>query len=236
MKHKLYEYGELYPATLIRRFKRFLMDVRLPNGEVESIFCPNTGSMLGCSASGAQVMLSLSESPKRKTRYTLEMIQADGVWIGVNTHLTNRIAEQLIKRSLGHGPIGSCPTNIKREWTHGNSRLDFLLSYEDRRCCVEVKNVTLTHEETALFPDAITARGTKHLKTLMELAGEKTDACMIYIVQRPDCSHFSPAKEIDPEYAKTLGIAMNAGVHCLAYRFEVAPDGVYLLGRLPVSA
>ena len=234
MKHKLYDYGDLFPATLLRRFKRFLMDVRFPNGKVESIFCPNTGSMLGCCAPDSPVMLSYSGSPKRKTRYTLEMIKADGIWVGVNTHLTNHIAEQLISQGLAHAPINGCPANIKREWTYGNSRLDFLLAYEDRRCCVEVKNVTLTHEDTALFPDAVTARGTKHLKTLMELAGEKTDACMIYIVQRPDCADFSPAKEIDPEYAKTVKAAMENGVHCLAYRFEVSPDGVYLLGRLPV--
>lgn len=191
--------------------------------------------MLRCAAPGSPVMLSQTQSPTRKTRYTLEMVQADGVWVGVNTHLTNTISEELIRRGLAHSPLSGNSWEIKREATVGNSRLDFMLTRGPKTCYVEAKNVTLTQGKKAIFPDAVTKRGVKHLRTLMELTGKKTEACILYIIQRSDCSSFAPAREIDPVYAETLAQAIKAGVKALAYGFEVKPEGIWLLGRLPVQ-
>lgn len=236
MKIKIHEYPKLYSARLIKRYKRFLADVRFPDGNKETAFCPNTGSMLQCSTPGSPVMLSYSASPERKTRYTLEMVKAGKVWIGTNTHLTNKIAEGVIRKGLAGKPLSGFNGEIKREFKHGDSRLDFLLSSGNKRCYVEVKNVTLSNGNgMALFPDAITARGTKHLNTLMKLVDKKTSACMIYIVQRSDCSRFSPERDIDPVYADTLKKAIKKGVIAKAYRFEVSPKGVYFLEEIPVN-
>ena len=231
---RVYKYGKLHPATLVRRYKRFLADVRFGNNRLVTAFCPNSGSMSGLSRPGMPVMLSKSDSRQRKLKYTLEMVKAGKTWVGVNTHLANELARILLERGLAGGPLSGYKGSLKREHKIGNSRLDFLLSDGARNCFVEVKNVTLKEGSNALFPDAVTKRGTKHLKLLTELAESGNDAVMIYIVQRRDCHYFRTADEIDPEYASAFAKAVARRVDMRAYRFRVTPDAIHLMGTLPV--
>ncbi|MCF6154203.1 MAG: DNA/RNA nuclease SfsA [Candidatus Brocadia sp.] len=229
---EIYRYNALQSGVFLRRYKRFLVDVELPDRRIVTAFCPNSGSMKGCSDTGTSVMLSYHEFSKRKTLYTLEMVKADGMWVGVNTLLTNDLAHRLIELKLIHEL--SPYKVIKREATFGNSRLDFLLSNGKRECFVEVKNVTLKDGHAAKFPDAVTVRGRKHLNSLMNAIEMGYNACMLYIVQRSDCDCFAPAEEIDPEYVKTLKVAMMTGVKVFAFKFDIRPEGIYFLERLPL--
>lgn len=227
---EIYRYNALQSGVLLRRYKRFLADVELPDKQIVTAFCPNSGSMKGCSEPGSLVMISYHESSERKTLYTLEMVKADGVWVGVNTLLTNDLAHRLIELKLIHEL--SPYKVIKREATFGDSRLDFLLSNGKRECFLEVKNVTLKDGHAAKFPDAVTVRGRKHLNSLMNAVKMGYNACMLYIVQRSDCDCFAPEEEIDPEYAKTLRLALECGVNVFAFKFDARPEGIYALGRV----
>lgn len=228
----IYRYGALYPGRLLRRYKRVLVDVELPGGKVLTAFCPNSGSMMGCSEPGSRVMLSPGDSPKRKTSHTLEMVRAEGVWVGVNTLLTNRLAHAM----LSGGLIEEMASHkvLKKEVVFGDSRLDFLLSDGRRHCYLEVKNVTLRQGGSCRFPDAVTQRGLRHLHSLMEAAEAGHGAFMLYIVQRNDCGRFAPAKDIDPGYSRALRLAVKRGVTALAYALEVSPGGISVSGRLPL--
>ena len=229
---EIHHYNALQPGMLLRRYKRFLVYIELPDKQIVTAFCPNSGSMKGCSEPGSQVMLSYHESAKRKTLYTLELVKADKVWVGVNTLLTNDIADRLIKSKLIN-ELSSYKV-IKREVVFGDSRLDFLLSDVKTECYMEVKNVTLKDGHAAKFPDAVTVRGRKHLNSLIDAIEMGYDACMLYIVQRSDCDCFAPAEEIDQEYTKTLRLAIQKGVNIFTFKFYVRPEGIYFLGRLPI--
>lgn len=229
---EIHHYDALQTGILLKKYQRFLVDVELPDKQVVTAFCPNSGSMKSCSEPGSPVMLSYHESPKRKTLYTLELVKADEVWVGVNTLLTNDLAHRLIELKLIH-ELATYEV-IKREATFGDSRLDFLLSNGKRKCYTEVKNVTLKVGNTAKFPDAITVRGRKHLNSLMSAIEMGYDASMLYVVQRSDCDCFAPAEKIDPEYAKTLKLAIQNGVKIFAFKLDARPEGIYFLGRLPL--
>lgn len=231
----LHRYGALYPGVLLRRYKRFLADVELESGGTVAAFCPNSGSMKGCSEPGSRVMLSAGDSPGRKTRHTLEMVMASGVWTGVNTLLTNALARRLMDKGLieGLAPFEA----IRREVVFGDSRLDFLVIFGGERapCYVEVKNVTLREGPYCKFPDAVTLRGLKHLRALMRAVDMGYSAMMLYMATRGDCCRFSPDRTIDPAYAEALGLACLKGVGVLAYGLDVSPEGIYLSGRLCVE-
>jgi sugar fermentation stimulation protein A len=229
---EIYRYPALSPGRLLRRYKRFLADVELSAGETVAAFCPNSGSMKGCSEPGSRVMLSPAGSPGRKTGYTLEMVMADGVWVGVNTLLTNRLAHNML--SMGLIEELAPYRVLRREASCGDSRLDFLLGKGERRCYLEVKNVTLREGAACRFPDAVTLRGLRHLHALMGAVGEGHGAFMLYVVQRKDCGCFAPAEDIDPGYSRALRLAVRRGVKALAYGLEVSPEGVSLSGRLPL--
>ena len=147
----------LQPATLLRRYKRFLADVELPDGQQLTVHCPNTGSMMGCGDPGLPVMISRADNPKRKYPHTLEMVQVNGNWVGINTSRTNGLVREALERSI-FPELGTFD-QIKPEVKTGNSRLDFLLTDKEQKTYVEVKNCTLARGETALFPDAVTTRG-----------------------------------------------------------------------------
>ncbi len=230
---KLHEYGTLSAATLIRRYKRFLVDVELPGGRIVAAFCPNSGSMKGCSDQGSSVLLSFHGSSEgRKTAYTLEMVKAGGVWIGVNTLLTNALVQELLNRKLVRELSGY--HIIKREIPFGDSRLDFSLSDGKRTCYMEAKNVTLRNGNAAEFPDAVTVRGRKHMNALMRARELGFDACMFYVVQRPDCDCFRPAADIDPEYSEAFRTAREKGVTILVCKVRVGPGGICFLKTLPL--
>ena len=213
-------------ATFIKRYKRFLVDVKLPNNKNLTVHCPNSGSMKGCLGPDWDVIISDSQNPKRKLQYTLEMLHNGTCWIGINTHLANRIVTEAIEQQ--NIPLLNGYSSIKNEVKYGqNSRIDILLEKEDQKCYVEVKNVTLVDDEGYYtFPDARTERGFKHLQELTEMVREGHRAVMFYLVQRSDGSGFRPAVHIDPAYAEGLKTAVNAGVETLVYRADVSPEEI----------
>jgi sugar fermentation stimulation protein A len=228
---RIHAYETLLSGVLLRRYKRFLVDIEFPGGRVATAFCPNSGSMEGCSEPGSPVFLSsCGERRERKTRHTLEMVKAGGTWIGVNTLLTNNLAYALLKRKLVKELSGY--KVIRREVVYRDSRLDFFFP-DGGGCFMEVKSVTLRNGRVAEFPDAVTVRGRRHLKALMQAKDEGYRACMLYIVQRSDCDCFGPATSIDPAYSDTLKAAMAKGVGVIVCSMEVEPDGIYFSKRLP---
>jgi len=224
---------KLEPGILIRRYKRFLADVRLENEKTLTVHCPNSGSMLGCSDPGSPVMLSRSDNPHRKYSHTLEMVQSGLTWIGVNTSLTNR----LVREALENGTVDDFgrPETISPEVkTSANTRLDFLLEKQGKKVFLEVKNCSLAEKRVAMFPDAVTARGTKHLHELAALKKQGHRAAVLFCVQRQDADVFRPAAEIDPLYAETLFSVAAEGVFVLAYQAEVNPREIRITRKLPV--
>ncbi len=226
----------LEPALLIKRYKRFLADVSLlETGETLTVHCPNSGRMTGVQTPGTQIWIRNSLNPNRKLTYTWEISQENGQLVGVNTHLPNLlVAEALAAQELD---IFTSYTSFKREVACGkNSRIDFLLTNgQDTPCYLEVKNVHLNLDGKAAFPDAVTARGTKHLLELISLKEQGYRAIMLYIVQRSDLHCFTVAEEIDPVYALTLKKALQFGVEAFCYRCNVNIDGISLGSSLPLN-
>ena len=222
---------------MIKRYKRFLADVLLEDGSQATVFCPNSGSMMGLKDPGTPVLLSASDNPERKTRWTLEAVKPGRVWVGVNTHLTNTFAARAIEMGLLDGSPLKGYRVARAEVTVGNSRLDFLLSREKTRdkesCYLEIKSVTLKVEGRAMFPDAVTTRGAKHMRELSRIVKKGGRAGVLFLVQRADCNSFSPASRIDPAYAKSLQDALNAGAHVVIALLRVRRDGVFFERLLP---
>ena len=223
----------LYAGKLIRRYKRFLADVELESGEIVTAHCPNTGSMKGCNLPGSRVLLSVSTNPERKYRFTWELVHADGHWAGINTSRPNL----LVREAIESGVIGELQgfREIRPEVPYGDhSRIDLLLTGEAGRCYVEVKNVTLVENGAALFPDAVTTRGQKHLLELMEVVLRGDRGVIFFLVQRGDGDSVAPADGIDPEYGRLLRRAVANGVEALAYRAVVTADEISVRERVPV--
>jgi sugar fermentation stimulation protein A len=220
-------------GTLIKRYKRFLADITLIDGTELTLHCPNSGAMRGCSAPGSPVIVSKSDNPKRKYAWTLEMVRENGVWIGVNTSMTNKLVHEALNNGVIHdfGKIESVQPEIK---VSDKSRLDFLLQTETGPVYVEVKSCSLVEEGKAIFPDAVTARGTKHLHELARLIDKKTRAAVLFCVQRADGHCFAPARHIDPVYAETLAEVQKEGVQVLAYRAEVSPEEVRIVSAMEI--
>lgn len=222
----------LIHGRLIKRYKRFLADVTLDNGEIITAHCTNSGSMKSCLEEGAEVYLSPVTDPKRKTRFTWEMIKINGSWVGINTSLPNKFAYEMMKENAIPGLEGY--TEIRREVKYNESRLDIFAQKPGETCFVEVKNVTMKEGERALFPDAVTLRGQKHLKTLMELKGKGIRAVMLYVIQRMDVEAFGPAEAIDPAYALLLREACEKGVEVIPIQVRVSPEEVVFERVLPL--
>ena len=213
----------LITGRLLRRYKRFLADVELENGETVTAHCMNSGSMMGLKDPGSPVWLSPATNPKAKLNWKWELVEADGALVGINTGHPNKLAEEAIRS--GAIPALSGYETIRREVKYGeNSRIDLLLEDHNtaRPAYVEVKNVTLKRREAAEFPDAVTARGTKHLRELARVAQNGERGVMLYVAQRTDCTHFSIADDIDPAYADALKDAQAAGVELLAYACTIS--------------
>jgi sugar fermentation stimulation protein A len=222
----------LYSGILIKRYKRFLADVRLENGKVITAHCPNSGSMKSCKTPGWQVLLSDSGNPKRRYPYTWEMVHNGTCWIGINTGMPNKIVYEAIAEN--RIPELSGYSSIRKEVPYGrNSRIDLLLEEGTEICYVEVKNVSLVEEDGCYyFPDAVTARGRKHLQELMACVRQGQRAVMFFVIQRSDGSVFKPAAHIDPAYAETLIKARLTGVELLACRADVSPEQITLAEKV----
>ncbi|MGD9488648.1 MAG: DNA/RNA nuclease SfsA [Calditrichaceae bacterium] len=219
---------KLIEGTLIKRYKRFLADVKLKDGTFLTVHCPNSGSMKTCKEPGWKVMLSDSGNPKRKFRYTWEMVHNGICWIGINTHLANRAAVEAIQNQWI--PELSGYDKLKTEVGYGkNSRIDILLENHRQLCYVEVKNVTLVEEDGYYkFPDSVTERGRKHLYELADMVKQGHRAVMLYVIQRSDGSVFRPAAHIDTAYSESLKEVHQMGVEILAYRADVTPGKIEL--------
>jgi len=221
----------LVHGTLVKRYKRFLADVKLDDGTDVVAHCTNSGSMKSCLETGAEVYLTPVNDPKRKTRFTWEMIKINDSWVGINTGNPNKLAFEAI--SNHQIPELSGYDFVKREVKFGDSRFDIYAENEKEKCFVEVKNVSLKEGKYALFPDSVTKRGEKHLKTLMEVKAAGMRAVMLYIIQRSDVEIFAPAKEIDPTYAESLLNAYNVGVEIIPMQVKVLPTSIELSAKLP---
>lgn len=230
-------------GTFLKRYKRFLTDIELAEdhngnkiGEIITAHTANTGSMKTCVAEGWPVLLSFNDSPTRKLKYSLELTYNGKTWIGVNTAVPNKISLE----AINNGTISQLQDyeNIKPEAKIGESRIDIYLFDGDKKtptneCYVEVKNVSMIEGTTAVFPDAVSERGQKHLRELISLKEKGIRACMLYIIQREDVESFAPAKSIDPEYARLLKLAYDKGVEILPYRCKVNERGVEVDKLLP---
>ena len=220
-------------GTLIKRYKRFLADVRLDDGMEVTAHCTNSGSMKSCIEIGAEVYLTPEPDLARKTKFTWEMIMINGNWVGINTGNPNKLAFEAI--SVGKIPGLTGYTTVTREVVYGDSRFDVFAENDTEKCFIEVKNVTLKEGKYALFPDSVTTRGQKHLKTLMDVKAAGMRAVMLYIIQRTDVEIFAPAKTIDPDYARTLKLAVAAGVDVFAVVAKVTPEQIELTVKLPIE-
>ena len=226
--------NKLVPARLIKRYKRFLADVVLTDGSTITVYCPNTGSMRSCSTPGSRVLISNSNNTKRKYLYTLEMIDVGTGWIGINTSLTNSI----VADAIGQGVIEELQDvdAIHREVkTSAHTRLDLMVEKDNRKVFIEIKNCSLVEGRIAMFPDALTARGTKHLLELAELVRQGNEGMIFYLVQRMDADLFKPAAHIDPLYAETLQKVHRQGVRIAVYQAKADESGIEVTRKLPFS-
>ncbi|MFH7320842.1 DNA/RNA nuclease SfsA [Desulfurivibrio sp. D14AmB] len=224
----------LIRARMIRRYQRFLADVRLEDGRELTVHCPNSGSMLGCIEENGEVVLSVSTNPGRKYPHTLELVKVAGVWVGINTARSNALAREALENGVIRElqPLAAIRAEVK---VSAHSRLDFLLDHGGGRLTyLEVKNCTLAEDGLALFPDAVTSRGTRHLGELLSLVQAGHGAALLFCVQRGDVGSFAPAGRIDPAYAAALGEAAAGGVRILAYRAAPTPGRILLDTPLPV--
>ena len=234
MREFLIHWPELTVAILIRRYKRFMVDVQLESGEVITAHCPNSGSMRGCLEPGRRVFLSRSSNEKRKFPHTLEIIEMPSSLVVVNTLMANRIVRKAVQSEMI--PELSGYDGIRTEVPYGrNSRIDLLLEGREKPCLVEVKSCTLAQDGIVMFPDAVTARGLKHLVELQHEVGEGSRCVMFFLVQRMDGRIFRPADHIDPEYGREMRDAYAAGVEILAYTTHITLDGVAVSNKIPID-
>ncbi|MDB2515150.1 DNA/RNA nuclease SfsA [Candidatus Pelagibacter bacterium] len=206
----------LIKGKLIKRYKRFFADIKL-NKEVVTAHCPNTGSMMGLLDEGNEVFISKNEDPKRKLKYTLEIIKVKNKLIGVNTHFANKIAFHGLSNNLIKEVTNN--DNIKPEvFFNKETRFDFLIEKNKKKIFIEVKNVTLLRDKKiAEFPDSVTSRGSKHLKTLIEATKKGYKTYLLFLVQIQGAQYFKIAKDIDKEYYDNYLLAKKAGVNFLSY-------------------
>lgn len=231
----------LIHGRLVKRYKRFLADVTLDDGTVVTAHCTNSGSMKSCLEDDAEVWLTPVNDPKRKTRFTWEMIRIDGDWVGINTSNPNALAFEWVSGGVVPGLEGMI--NLRREVKWEDSRFDLYgekaesadLTGSERGCFIEVKNVSMKEGDRALFPDAVTERGRKHLNTLIRVKKSGMRAVMLYIVQRMDVKIFSLARDIDPEYGKALDKAVRQGVEVIVVQARVTPESIDFHRVLPVE-
>lgn len=228
--------GPWLSGKLIKRYQRFLADVILEDGTQVTAHTPNTGSLKGCCTPGSKVWLRDTQNQSRKYPYSWELVEAmPGVWVGINTGLSNHLVREAIENGVIEPLQGYGQVSTEVRYGMEKSRIDLLLEEENRPpCYVEVKNVTLVEEKIALFPDAVTTRGAKHLRELMEVVRQGGRGVLVFCVQRADAMEVRPADAIDPEYGRTLRQALMAGVEAYAYQANPTPEEICLDRPLPV--
>ena len=225
--------GKLIKGKLIKRYKRFFADVKL-NNEVITAHCPNTGSMKGLLDKDNEVYVLPNNNPKRKLKFGLEIIKARKNLVGVNTHMANRIVQHALENNLIKELINN--DQIKPEvFFNKETRFDFLVEKNKQKIFVEVKNVTLfRNQNTAEFPDSVTARGSKHLLTLIDAIKKGYKSYLLFLVQIQNMEKFKIAKDIDAEYYNNYLIAKKAGVNFLAYRCDISSNKIFIDKKLKI--
>lgn len=222
----------LLAGTFQRRYKRFFADIELPDGTVVTAHTPNTGSMKQCAVAGYDVLISANDNPKRKLKYTLELIRVGDFWVDTHTQRTNRVVEEALRNGWIKGLEGY---QVTPEYRFGDSRIDFFLEKENEKVLLEVKNVTLCYNgTTACFPDAVTTRGQKHLRELAEAVKQGYRAVIFFLVQRGEATDFSPADDIDPEYGRLLRQVTSEGVEAIACKTIVSMTDNRVGEQIPV--
>jgi sugar fermentation stimulation protein A len=223
----------LVKGKLIKRYKRFFTDVKLDK-EIVTAHCPNTGSMKGLLDEGNEVYLLPNNDPKRKLKYGLEIIKSRKNLVGVNTHMANRIVEHGLKNNLVN-ELKNIDIIKPEVFFNKETRFDFLLEKKGQKMFVEVKNVTLfRNKDTAEFPDAPTARGIKHLLTLIDAINKSYKTYLIFLVQIQNMKYFKIAKDIDADYYKNYLLAKKAGVNFLAYRCDISSKKIFIDKKLKI--
>ena len=221
----------LLQGTLIKRYKRFFVDIKY-NNKIITIYCPNSGSMMGLLNKGNKVWFSKSDNPKRKLKYTLEIIQVEKKMVGINTLIANKIVLEALnqKKIKNLAEFDNIKTEVKFS---DKTRFDFLISNNKEKCFLEVKNVTLVRKDKiAEFPDAITSRGTKHLIELIAAKKKGLKSYILYLIQREDCKTFKIAKDIDQEYKIAFSKALKNGVMVLCYDCKLSNEEIKLNNQI----
>lgn len=225
----------LKPATLIKRYKRFLADAITPEGETFTLHCANTGAMTGCATPGDTIWYSTSDNAKRKYARSWELTYTQqGDWICVNTLRANTIVREAIEQGSINELSGYSHITGEVKYGGENSRIDLLLQSENRPYCyTEVKSVTLLQYQYGYFPDAVTLRGQKHLRELRNVAENGQRAVLFFAVLHSGIEHVAPASHIDSQYATLLRQVQQSGVEILCYKAKLSPDGISLCDKLP---
>lgn len=219
----------LIPAVLLRRYKRFLADVRLADGREVVAHCPNPGSMMGLAEAGMRIWLEPNDDSKKRLKYGWRLVEhSDGIYTGIDTGRANRIvSEALVAKKIApfHGY-----ENFRSEVKYGTgSRVDFLLTGDAPDCYLEVKSATLMRNAPLVeFPDSVTARGAKHLAELSQMVAEGHRAVLLFLVQRTGATHIDVARDLDRKYGEAFDRALEAGVEFLAYGCEISPQSIRL--------
>ena len=223
--------NELIAGVLIKRYKRFFVDIKVRN-KVITAHCPNTGSMMGLLKKGNKVWFTKSNDKKRKLKYTLQIIEVNGKKVGVNTHLTNKIFyEALLDGQIIN--IKKSDILFKEKKFNQNTRFDFFIKKNEKGIFIEVKNVTLSRiKNIAEFPDAVTERGLKHLNELIEAKNRGFDIYLAFIIQREDCKNFKIAEDIDPKYKKLLTFALKNKLKVICYDCKFLSKGIIINNKV----
>lgn len=226
--------NRLISGLFIKRYKRFFVDIKI-NNKIVTAHCPNTGSMYGLLNRNNKVWISKSNNPNRKLKYTLEIIEDNNSKVGVNTHSTNKIVLHALQNNFIKEFTGI--TDIKPETKFGsNTRFDFLVLNKKYKAFIEVKNVTLSRKKSlAEFPDAVTTRGLKHINELLKANKKNYKIFILYLIQRDDCTSFSIAKDIDPNYAIALGKAVKNKLKVLCYDCKFSSKGIKLNNKIKIK-
>ena len=223
----------LIKGKLVKRYKRFFADIKL-NKEIITAHCPNTGSMMGLLNANNDVWVSKNDDPKRKLKFTLEIIKVKNNLVGVNTHLANKIVHHGLKHNL-FDEFKKCDQIKPEVFFNKETRFDFLINKKKEKIFLEVKNVTLFRSgKIAEFPDAITSRGSKHLKTLIDAIKKGYKSYIVFLVQIQGMKYFKIANDIDNEYYQNYLIAKKAGVNFLAYRCKISPKEIRIEKKLKI--
>ena len=222
---------KLLQGTLVKRYKRFFVDIKIGN-KIITAHCPNSGSMMGLLNKGNKVWFSTSDNPKRKLKYTLEIIEIEKKLVGINTLLANKIVLEALKNKKIKSLVGFSKISTEVYFSK-KTRFDFLISNNKEKCFLEIKNVTLSREEKiAEFPDAITSRGTKHLKELVVAKRKGFKSYLLYLIQREDCNLFKIANDVDKKYKFAFDEALKSDVKILCYDCKLSTKEIKLNNQI----